>query len=193
LGARAYVDKHKELWPKISAVLNDDGGTNYHGGYQVLESQVPYFQPAIDVVNKAFPDLPSKLQVVPTMPRGGSSDHAAFNMVGIPGFYTIEAGRADYGFVWHTQNDRPEHSIAEYMIQSSTDHAIVSYSLACADAMLPREKKASTLFDPELEPARGNTKNYHAHCDHGEDDYLDYLAYVLRWKILEVSRSARVW
>jgi carboxypeptidase Q len=193
LGARAYVDKHKELWPKISAVLNDDGGTNYHGGYQVLESQVPYFQPAIDVVNKAFPDLPSKLQVVPTMPRGGSSDHAAFNMVGIPGFYTIEAGRADYGFVWHTQNDRPEHSIAEYMIQSSTDHAIVSYSLACADAILPREKKASTLFDPELEPARGNTKNYHAHCDHGEDDYLDYLAYVLRWKILEVSRSARVW
>jgi len=183
LGSRAYVQKHKELWPKISAVFNDDGGTNYQGGYQCLESQVPILQAAMDVMNKAFPELPQKLQVVPRMPTGGSSDHASFNMVGIPGFYTMETGRADYGFVWHTQNDRPEFSIKEYLIQSSTNHALVSYSVANAPTMLPRAPQ--TDGEPKFEilpPAQGASRNYHAdhdECDH-DDDYWWYFVDVAK-------------
>ncbi len=185
LGSRAYVEKHKAEWPKISAVLNDDGGTNYHGGHVVIESQVPMFQPMIDLMNEAFPDLPQKLQIVKQMPRGGSSDHAAFNAVGIPGFYTIEAGRADYGFVWHTQNDRPEHSIPEYLVQSSTDHAIMSYSLACAPTLLPREMRSGATAGASagvLEGGRTPFGPLHdAHDGHDHDhDWFDYVADVAK-------------
>jgi carboxypeptidase Q len=197
LGSRAYVQKHKEDWPKISAVLNDDGGTNYHGGHVVLESQVSMFQPIIDLMNTAFPELPQKLQVVQRMPRGGSSDHASFNQVGVPGFYTIEAGRADYGFVWHTQNDRPEHSIPEYMIQSSTDHAMMSYAIACAPTLLPREAPGTgggggSLAEFVKEGGRipyGPLHDEHDGHDHDHDD--DYWAYVLDVVKRTVGRAIR--
>lgn len=184
LGSRGYVQKHKDEWPKISAVLNDDGGTNYHGGHVVLESQAPMFQPMIDLMNQAFPDLPQRLQVVKQMPRGGSSDHASFNAVGVPGFYTIEAGRADYGFVWHTQNDRPEYSIPEYLVQSSTDHAIMAYSLACAPGLLPREAASGGggLAGLVREGGRlpyGLLHDLHDGHDH-DADYWDYLGDVVR-------------
>ena len=138
LGSRGYVQKHGEELPRISAVFVDDGGTNYHGGHQCIASQVPLLQPVIDYMNRAFPQMPQRLQVLPTMPRGGSSDHAAFNALGVPAFYTIEAGRADYAHIWHTQNDRPEFTIPEYMIQSATDHAVMAYAIANAASLMPR-------------------------------------------------------
>lgn len=190
LGSRGYVQAHKDLWPKISACLNDDGGTNYQGGYQCLESQAPFFQPAMDVMNKAFPDLQQKLQIIRSVPRGGSSDHASFNMVGIPGFYTVETGRADYAFVWHTQNDRPEFSIAEYLVQSSTNHAIVSYSLACADALMPRER-AGESGGPLPEPSGGRRNYEPAHDGHDhDDDYWFYVVDVVRRTLDRALRAA---
>jgi hypothetical protein len=74
------------------------------------------------------------------MPRGGGSDHAPFNAIGVPGFFWNETGRANYNFVHHTQHDRIDQAIPEYLVQSSTVTAIVAYNLACADTMLPRQK-----------------------------------------------------
>lgn len=57
-------------------------------------------------------------------------------------FFWDEVGRADYGYGWHTQNDRLDLAIPEYLIQSATCSAIATYNLACAPNLLPRAEKA---------------------------------------------------
>lgn len=149
LGSTAYVQAHKGEMDKISAVFNDDGGTNYQGGYACLESMAPMLKQAMSPVEAAFPDLPMRLNIVATMPGGGSSDHAPFVMAGVPGFYTIESGRADYGFIWHTQNDRYENAIPEYLVQSSTNAAVVAFNVANAATLMPRGAKPTGTVQGE--------------------------------------------
>ena len=79
----------------------------------------------------------------------GSSDHASFNQVGVPGFFWDEVGRADYGYGWHTQHDKIGLAIPEYLAQSSTCVAVTAYNLACAPTLLPREGEKK----PEPAPA----------------------------------------
>jgi hypothetical protein len=142
-GSTQYVKDHKNELDKISAVLVDDGGGNYQGGYRVLPQMKDMMTAAIQKTNETFPDMPEVIQIVTgtRMPRGGGSDHAPFNAVGVPGFFTLETGTLNYNFVHHTQNDRFETCIPAYLIQSGTNHALVSYNLACADTLLPREPK----------------------------------------------------
>lgn len=143
-GSVDYVKQHEAELPKISAVLVDDGGTNYQGGYECIESQREYLETAMAPTQKAFPELPMKLDVRARMPRGGGSDHVPFNGKGVPGFFTIETGRSDYNFVHHTQHDHLKMAIPEYLVQSATNHAVVSYNLACAPGLMPREVRAET-------------------------------------------------
>lgn len=148
LGARAYVKSlSTEEKAKISAVFVDDGGTNYEGGLQCIESMIPMLAAATAPTNGHFYDdvegkwMNVDVQTNRQMPRGGGSDHAAFNAVGIPGFFWDEIGRANYRYGWHTQNDKLDLAIPEYLAQSSTNAAITAYNLACAPTMLPRQLK----------------------------------------------------
>ncbi len=165
LGSRAYVESlSEEERAKISAVFVDDGGTNYEGGLVCPPWMFEYLAPATAATNGQFfsevdenrllnDDDPNNddragwmdvnLRTVDAMPQGGGSDHASFNAVGIPGFYWDEIGRADYRYGWHTQNDRIDLAIEEYLIQSSTNAALTAYNLACAPSMLPREPKVA--------------------------------------------------
>lgn len=143
LGSRAYVAKHKDELSKISCVFVDDGGTNYQGGVSCLASMEPMLKEAFAPAMAAFPEMPMRISVVERMPRGGGSDHASFNAVGVPGFFWFETGRADYGFVHHTQHDKLEHAIPEYLVQSSVNTACASYIIACAETLLPREVPAT--------------------------------------------------
>lgn len=141
LGARAYVDMHKDKLPRISAMFNDDGGTNYQGGLPAAEQMVPYLAAATAPVNQAFPTM--TVNIRPTgkkIETHASSDHAAFNAVGVPGFYWDEVGMADYGYGWHTQHDRFNLAIEEYLTQSAVNSAVVAYQLACAPELLPRSE-----------------------------------------------------
>ncbi|MCO5297038.1 MAG: M20/M25/M40 family metallo-hydrolase [Fimbriimonadaceae bacterium] len=138
LGSAGYVEKHASELDGISAVFVDDGGTNYQGGVSCLESQVAMIKEALAPMAAAFPDLPQTVNAVPEL-RGGGSDHASFLAKGVPGFFFMETGRADYGFSWHTQNDRLEYAIPEYLVQSSTNSAVMAYNLACAPSLLPRK------------------------------------------------------
>ncbi|RYG15027.1 M20/M25/M40 family metallo-hydrolase, partial [bacterium] len=104
-GSRGYVRNHPNELPKISAVLVDDGGTNYQGGYAGIASQQAIFESAYAPVVRAFPDMPQTFRVSERMPRGGGSDHASFNAVGVPGFFTNETGRSNYTYLHHTQHD----------------------------------------------------------------------------------------
>jgi len=145
LGSREFVKQHKDLLPRISAVFVDDGGTNYEGGLGVATQMVPMMAAATAPMNNWFySETDSKFLNVNIKNSGakiathGSSDHASFNAVGVPGFFWDETGRADYGFGWHTQNDKLELAIPEYLAQSATCMAVTAYNLACADTLLPR-------------------------------------------------------
>lgn len=198
LGSRAYVEKHKDDMKKISAVLNDDGGTNYQGGYNCLENMKSMLDEAIAPVKAAFADLPMENTVVARFQAGGSSDHAPFAWQGVPAFFTRELGKADYGYVWHTQNDRPENSMPYYMAQSSTNHAAVAYYLANHQSMLPH------FTPPErgqggLAQAVGNARVYqpgfdmddHDHSDpnhNHDDDWYWYVINVMKTAASKVHR-----
>lgn len=138
-GSRRYVEMHKDELDKISAVLVDDGGTNYQGGVVCVKEMEAMFQEALKPAMDAFPDMPMQIRVVERMPRGGGSDHAPFNAVGVPGFFWNETGRSDYNFVHHTQHDSLDQAIPEYLVQSSTNSAAAAYILASAPTMMPRQ------------------------------------------------------
>lgn len=137
-GSAGYVRDHKSELDKISAVLVDDGGTDYQGGYIGLNSQKEFFEAAYAPVVLAFPDMPETYTGGDRQQRPVGSDQDTFNRVGVPGFFTNEVGRSNYGLVHHTQNDRYEMAIPEYLVQSGTNHACVSYYLACMPTLLPR-------------------------------------------------------
>lgn len=143
-GSRAYVEMHKDTLDKISAVFIEDGGGNYEGGTYALESMVPMFDPVLEVMNKAFPDLPMKIRTVAVMPRGGGSDHVPFNAVGVPGFFWDEVGTFDYTYVHHTQHDKATRIPENYLVQSATNSAVTLAVMANAPTMMPRAPQPAT-------------------------------------------------
>ncbi len=158
LGARAYArELTDEQRARISAVFVDDGGTNYQGGIPVADNMVEYLAAATSWTNGHFhSEVDGKDMVVNIRPTGpriethGGSDHAAFNALGIPGFFWDEVGRSNYSWGWHTQKDRLDLAIEEYLVQSATNSAITAYNLANAPTLLPR------AAPPEAEGARAN-------------------------------------
>jgi len=172
LGSEAYVESlSEEELANISAVFVDDGGTNYEGGLHCIEPMADYLAAATAPINghffsetdaRADPTNPEagllnvNVRVRERMPRGGGSDHASFNRVGVPGFFWDEVGRAEYRYGWHTQNDRLDLAIPEYLAQSATCAAITAYNLACAPDLLPREVEEETETQPEPAEAGGN-------------------------------------
>jgi len=153
LGSEAYVERIKDHWPNISACFVDDGGTNYQGGLGAADFMVEFLAAATAPINNQFYSETDKKWLNVNIRHSGkkiethgSSDHASFNAVGIPGFFWDETGRADYGYGWHTQHDTLELAIPEYLMQSATNSALVAYRLACAPSLLPREGE---LMDKE--------------------------------------------
>ena len=141
LGSGFYVQQHKVEMDKISAVIVDDGGTGYHGGYSLIQDMVPLMSAAVAPVNNAFPDMPDQLVVTQRFSQEMGSDHDSFLRYAVPAFFTLEGGNVDYNYIWHSQNDRIENSIPKFLVQSATDAAAVAYSLANADSLLPRTRK----------------------------------------------------
>lgn len=143
LGSKAYVDAHSSELDKISAVLVDDEGSNYHSGFQAYEIDRAILEQAFAPVNAAFPTMQLKFSPTADMTKENGSDHAPFDWKGVPGLAVQQSGKQNYERVWHTQFDRFEEAIPEYLVQGATDFAVVSYNLACADAMLPRRETGS--------------------------------------------------
>ncbi len=156
LGSRGYLESlSEEERAKISAVLVDDGGTNYEGGLNCIEPQAEMLREATAKINEVFPDMPVEIHVHKRMPQGGGSDHATFNRVGIPGYFWDESGKGgregkNYTFIHHTQHDTPRYAVPEYLVQSSVASAITAYNLAMADSMLPREIVDNGYTESEL-------------------------------------------
>ena len=71
------------------------------------------------------------------MPAGGRRRPTGAWLGEITGFWD-EIGRANYSYGWHTQKDRLDQAIGEYLVQSATNSAITAYNLANAPTLLPR-------------------------------------------------------
>ena len=144
LGSAAYVKAHKDLMPKISAVLVHDGGTNYLSGIGATEAIFSDFEqvftPVRDLDSKNYP---FELRKVPGL-FGGGSDHASFLSANVPGFFWRQSGSARYQRTHHTQYDTFDSANPEYQKHSSLVVAIGAYGIANLDHLLSREKLRPT-------------------------------------------------
>ncbi len=139
LGSRAYVAAHKDILPKISAVLVHDGGTNYISGITGTPAMKADLEKAFAFASGLDPKMPFKVGVKKGL-SGGGSDHSSFLSAGVPGFFWNQSGGFDYNFIWHTQNDNYEQAIPEYQVHSSIVVALGALGLADLDHLLSREK-----------------------------------------------------
>ena len=158
-GSRKYAEWLRDTGQMdgVSACFVDDGGTGYQGGLVCTEAMEPMLSTAIAAVNERFPEMPISVSVQEKMPSGGSSDHASFNRLGVPGFYWTEKGLTgrearDYRFVWHTQNDTTRYAVEDNLVQSAVCSAVTAYNLAMADTILPR------YVEPEEEDEEKETE-----------------------------------
>jgi carboxypeptidase Q len=139
LGSRNYIKNNPDLMKKISAVLVDDGGTNYVSGIQATETMVSDFELALAPLKDLDANMPFKIQTVKGLPPSIGSDQDSFLAAGVPGFYFQQAGRANYNRIHHTQYDTFEGAIPEYQRHSAMVIALTAYGIANLDHMVSRE------------------------------------------------------
>ncbi len=140
LGSAAYVKAHKDLMPRISAVLVHDGGTNYLSGIGATEAMQADFEKVFAPMKELDPAYPFEVRKVTGL-TGGGSDHASFLSANVPGFFWGQrGGRAQYNHTHHTQFDTYDMAIPEYQVHSSLVVALGAYGIAELDHLLSREK-----------------------------------------------------
>ncbi|RYU76084.1 M28 family metallopeptidase [Hymenobacter persicinus] len=142
-GSRGYVKNHfadpatMVLLPaheKLSAYFNlDNGGGKIRGIYaQGNEAAAPIFTQWL----APFADLGA---TTVTLRNTGSTDHIAFDAVGLPGFQFIQDG-LDYGSrTHHTNQDTYDRLVPEDLKQASVVVASFVYNAAMRDQKLPRK------------------------------------------------------
>ena len=139
LGSRAYVKAHKDILPRISAVLVHDGGTNYISGITGTPAMKADLEKAFAFAPLLDPKKPFKVGVRNGL-SGGGSDHGSFLAAGVPGFFWNQSGGFNYNYIWHTQNDNYEQAIPDYQVHSSIVVALGALGLADLDHLLSRKK-----------------------------------------------------
>ena len=140
LGSAAYVKAHKDLMPRISAVLVHDGGTNYLSGIGATEAMLADFEKVFEPVKDLDSAYPFEVRKVVGL-MGGGSDHASFLGANVPGFFWGQrGGKANYQHTHHTQFDTYDAAIPEYQMHSSLVVALGAYGIANLDHLLSREK-----------------------------------------------------
>jgi carboxypeptidase Q len=143
LGSRAYVKKHfadpDEMQPKpeyarLAAYYNlDNGSGKIRGVYMQNNDEVrPIFQAWLD----PFKDLGAATL---TIRNTGSTDHMAFDAVGLPGFEFIQ-DPLEYGSRTHHSNmDVYDELQANDLEQAAAVMAWFAYNTAVRPEMLPRK------------------------------------------------------
>jgi carboxypeptidase Q len=141
-GSRGYVQKYvadrqtqerKAEWNKISAYYNLDNGSGkirgiyLEGNDQLKSIFESWFQP--------FHDLGAKTI---TLRNTGSTDHVAFDAVGVPGFQFIQ-DPIDYGKGYHTNMDLYERMQQNDMTQAAIIIAAMVYNTSQRIDKLPRK------------------------------------------------------
>jgi carboxypeptidase Q len=142
-GSRGYVKKYvknaetgQELaeYNRISAYYNLDNGSGKIRGIYTQSNEM--LKPIFGAWFEPFHELGA--QTV-TNRNTGSTDHVAFDAVGIPGFQFIQ-DPIDYGRGYHTNMDVYERLMLDDMKQAAIIVASMVYHTAMRDAKLPRKQ-----------------------------------------------------
>jgi len=142
-GSRNYVKNHfgdpttMKLLPdheKLAAYFNlDNGGGKIRGIYaQGNAAAAPIFAEWL----KPFADLGASTV---TLRNTGSTDHIAFDAVGLPGFQFIQDGLDYFSRTHHTNQDTYDRLLPEDLKQASVVVASFVYNAAMRDQKLPRK------------------------------------------------------
>ncbi len=155
LGSRAYVKEHfadpanMQLKPehaKLAAYFNLDNGT---GRIRGVWSQGNL---GAMKVFEQWADPLRDLGVTIISPRSvTSTDHLAFEAVGLPGFQFVQE-RLEYNSRTHHSNmDVVDHVVREEMIQVATVAAVFAYNAAMRNEKLPRKALPGPQRNPRGE------------------------------------------
>ncbi len=153
LGSRGYVKNHyadrmtmaiKPGHEKVSAYYNlDNGGGKIRGIYLQGNDEL---RPIFEAWLEPFADLGAKTV---TIRNTGSTDHIAFDEVGIPGFQFIQDA-LEYGTrTHHTNMDSYDRVSANDLMQGSVIMASFVYHTAMRDELLPRKPLPKVKDMPE--------------------------------------------
>jgi dipeptidyl aminopeptidase/acylaminoacyl peptidase len=134
LGSRAYVEKHKDELPKISACLVHDTGTGKVTG--IAARHRPALQPLLGRELALLKELGVTDFQAPFI---GGSDHASFDRAGVPGLM-FRQEVAGYRLNHHSQLDTLDRALEADLIQGAQVMAVTALRIANLDAMLAREK-----------------------------------------------------
>jgi hypothetical protein len=135
-GSKAYVDKHKQELPKISAALVHDSGTG-----KVLTVGLMGNYGAREIVDHALYPLAKAKEIglaEPTLRREDGSDHVSFDEAGVPGFYCVQE-IADYDKTHHSQGDTLDHVRWDELAEGAQVLAVFAYNVAELPELLPRK------------------------------------------------------
>ncbi len=153
LGSAAYVAKHfadpekMELKPeheKISAYYNLDNGAGKIRGIYLQGNDM--LRPVFEAWLAPFKDLGANTVTIRTT---GSTDHASFDAVGIPGFQFMQDALDYFSRTHHSNMDTFDRLQAGDMMQASAVMASFVYHTANREELLPRKDL------PKPRPRRG--------------------------------------
>ena len=126
--------QRKPGYDKLSAYFNLDNGSGKIRGVYAQENlaAMPIFEDWL----KPFNDVGA---TVVTSRNTGSTDHIAFDKVGLPGFQFVQDGLDYFSNVHHTNLDTYDHASPEDLKQAAAIVASFAYNAAMRDAKLPRK------------------------------------------------------
>ncbi len=136
LGSKAYVEKHKDEMPRISACLVDDTGVGKIVGIDARHR--PALQPLLAKELVSLKDLGLTTFDNPFI---SGSDHASFDRVGVPGLM-FRQEIAGYRLSHHSQADTLDRATEASLIQGAQVMAVTALRIANFDGLLPRERTA---------------------------------------------------
>jgi hypothetical protein len=159
LGSRAYVRKHlgeRTILPdtgmtgpsvpgpvqyrpgaeKFSVYFNNDNGTGrIRGVYmQGNESARPIFRAWLAPFRSEGASTLTPLST-------GSTDHASFEAIGLPGFQFIQDDIEYFPRTWHSTMDVYERAVEDDLKQAATIMAAFVYNAATRDGLFPRRQR----------------------------------------------------
>jgi len=164
LGSRGYVANHfgdistmtlKPEQSKVSAYYNIDNGTGKIRGIFLQQNAAagPIFQQWL----APFKDLGA---TTVTIANTASTDHAALDAIGIPGFQFIQDPMDYIARTHHSNQDTYDKIVPDDMKQMATIVASFVYNTAQRDEMIPRKPlpapRAARGGAAGTPPARGN-------------------------------------
>jgi carboxypeptidase Q len=177
-GSAAYVRQHfasrpespaepdipayfqQETWPltikpehaRLSAYFNlDNGGGRIRGIYAQENAAV---KPIFAAWLAPFADLGA---TIVTLRDTGSTDHVAFDGVGLPGFQFIQDQMDYFSHTHHTDLDTYDHVQSRDMMQASVLMAAFLYDAAMRPELLPRKPLPQEPLKQEKKAAKKET------------------------------------